>query len=139
MSAEKPAQPAKKVKVVKPRPGSKVVPARSKEDKAHLAELENFVQVSLPKSLATMTDEEIMQWAKGLYKSVVEQLSPLVDEQVTVDTDKNLLARARRYGPIPETPEQTTAGADDYLRDCAREYGLDPNSQAVIENLRLYL
>jgi|GEM_PF-5589659 len=111
MSAEKPAKPKKK----------------------------NKVQIALPKSLASMTDEEIMQWAKGLYKSVVEQLAPPVDEQVTVDTDKNLLARARRYGLITEAPEQTRAGADDYLRDDAREYGLDPNNQAVIEQLRLYL
>ena len=99
----------------------------------------NKVQIALPKSLASMTEEEIMQCAKGLYKSVVEQLAPPVDEQVTVDTDKNLLARARRYGLITEAPEQTRDGTDDYLRDDAREYGLDPNNQAVIENLRLYL
>ena len=139
MSDETPAKPAKRPKVVKPRPGSKVVPARSKAHKARLARKEDFVQIALPKSLASMTDEEIMEWAKGLYKSVVEQLAPLVDEQVTVDTDKNLLARARRYRLITEAPEQTRAGADDYLRDTAREYGLDPNNQAVIENLRLYL
>jgi len=139
MSDEKSAKPAKKVKVVKPRPGSKVVPARTKADKARLAQKENFVQVSLPKSLGTMTDEEIMQWARGLYKSVVEQLTPPVEEQVTVDTDKNLLARARRYGLITEAAEQTRDGTDDYLRDDARAYGLDPNSQAVIEQLRLYL
>jgi len=80
MSDENPAKPAKKVKVVKPRPGSKVVPARTKSDKARLAQKENFVQIALPKSLATMSDEEIMQWAKGLYKSVVEQLQPAQTE-----------------------------------------------------------
>ena len=76
MSAENPAKPAKRPKAVKPRPGSKVVPARTKADKARLAQKQKFVQIALPKSLATMTDEEIMQWAKGLYKSVVEQLQP---------------------------------------------------------------
>jgi len=76
MSDEKPTKPAKRAKAVKPRPGSKVAPARSKAAKERLAQNENFVHVSLPKSLATMTDEEIMQWAKGLYKSVVEQLQP---------------------------------------------------------------
>ena len=80
MSAEKPANPAKRPKAVKPRPGSKVVPARTKADKARLAQKQNFVQIALPKSLATMTDEEIMQWAKGLYKSVVEQLQPAQTE-----------------------------------------------------------
>lgn len=80
MSDENPAKPAKRPKVVKPRPGSKVVPARSKAHKARLAQKENFVQIALPKSLATMTDEEIMQWAKGLHKSVVEQLQPAQTE-----------------------------------------------------------
>ncbi|MCX6405091.1 MAG: hypothetical protein NTW81_06315, partial [Actinobacteria bacterium] len=75
MSDETPAETSKaksvkRPKVVKPRPGSRVVPARTKADKARLAQKENFVQVALPKSLASMTEEEIMQWAKGLYKSV---------------------------------------------------------------------
>ena len=84
MSAENPAKPAKKVRVVKPGPGSKVVPARTKADKARLAQKENFVQIALPKSLASMTDEEIMQWAKGLYKSVVEQLQPVQTTETEV-------------------------------------------------------
>lgn len=84
MSDETPAKPAKRPKVVKPRPGSKVVPARSKAHMARLAQKENFVQIALPKSLATMTDEEIMQWAKGLYKSVVEQLQPAQTEEKEV-------------------------------------------------------
>jgi len=100
MGDEKSAQPAKKVKVVKPRPGSKVVPARTKADKARLAEKENFVQVSLPKSLATMTDEEIMQWARGLYKSVVEQLQPANYGAEDSTTSKN------EYGFSPQQLEE---------------------------------
>ncbi|MCX6405174.1 MAG: hypothetical protein NTW81_06745, partial [Actinobacteria bacterium] len=80
------AKSAKRPKVVKPRPGSKVVPVRTKADKARLAQKENFVQVSLPKSLASMTEEEIMQWAKGLYKSVVEQLQPAQTELKKAET-----------------------------------------------------
>lgn len=79
MSDESPTDPAKaksakKPKIVKPRPNSTVVPARTKADKAKRERAKNFVQIELPKSLTTMTDEEIMQWATGLYKSVVEQL-----------------------------------------------------------------
>jgi hypothetical protein len=102
MSDEKPAQPAKKVKVVKPRPGSKVVPTRTKADKARLAQKENFVQVSLPKSLATMTDEEIMQWAKGLYKSVVEQLQP-AQTQAQEQTEAKEVAVV---DPAPAAPKK---------------------------------
>ncbi|MBU6347596.1 MAG: hypothetical protein KGQ38_03170 [Actinomycetales bacterium] len=79
MSDEKPTDPtkaksARKPKIVKPRPNSTVVPARTKADKAKRERAKNFVQIELPKSLATMTDEEIMLWAAGLYKTVTRQL-----------------------------------------------------------------
>jgi len=101
MSAENPAKSAKKVKVVKPRPGSKVVPVRSIADKARLAQKENFVQVALPKSLAAMTDEEIMEWAKGLYKSVVAQLKPATYGTADSTTSED------EYGFSPQQLEES--------------------------------
>ncbi|NBU32256.1 MAG: hypothetical protein EBS36_03690 [Actinobacteria bacterium] len=155
MSAEKPKKPAKKEKVVKPRPDSKVVPARSKADKARPAQKENFVQVSIPKSLATMSEEEIMQWAKGLYKAVVEQLAPAVIDQVAQNPkpEASLSPRARRYLLTSTMPVADVEGSetqevkvqapsedlDEYLRDMAGEYGMNPSSNSVIEELRLYL
>lgn len=74
MSAEKPAKPKKK----------------------------NKVQIALPKSLASMTDEEIMQWAKGLYKSVVEQLQSATYGTQDSTTSKN------EYDFSPQQLEEAT-------------------------------
>ena len=116
MSAEKPAKPAKTTKPAKSRPNSKVVPVRTKADQARLAQKENFVQVSLPKSLATMTDAEIMEWAKGLYKSVVEQLQPAQSEAkkvVAVPTSpkKQKISLVKLPSLKDMTPEQRSEWA----------------------------
>lgn len=159
MSAEKPAKPAKTVKparkskAAKPRPNSKVAPVRTKAAKARLAQKENFVQVFLPKSLATMTDAEITEWVEGLYKSVVEQLSTPPATESNEGSDGYLIARARRYAQTtaepeptnndcnvsPEESEEASEDPNEYLRNMAREYGMDPDIPGIIEHLRLYL